>query len=58
MNQPTKIVKKAGRSPLNEVRMTVAERQKKYLSNPNNLIKHKLRMKICNDKKNAKALAT
>ena len=54
MEQPKK---KIGRHPLNGVRMSVAERQKKYLGNPENLIKHKARMEIWNDKRRVQVLA-
>ena len=44
MENPKKL-KKIGRPTINAVKMTNVERQKKYLSNPENLAKHKLRVK-------------
>ena len=55
MEQPKKRI---GRPPLNGVRISVAERQKKYMSNPENLIKHKARMEVWNDKRRVQVLDT
>ena len=49
MEQPKK--KKIGRPTINAVKMSNVERQKKYLSNPANLAKHKLRLKAYSRKK-------
>ena len=49
--QPKK--KKIGRPTINAVKMTNVERQRRYLSNPENLAKHKLRVKEYNKRKNS-----
>ena len=49
MEQPKK--KKLGRPTINAVKMNNAERQRKYLSIPENLVKHKLRVKEYNKRK-------
>jgi hypothetical protein len=41
--QPVKETR--GRKPINKVKMSNAERQRRYLSNPVNYEKHKLRVK-------------